>query len=105
MADAHPARYQWRPPDALAQAGIRRRQLLQTPRNALARNAGGAGDRRDATAPQALRFSRRQAPLTFVQKQFQAHKTYLTKFAARAGLRYPPINLGKISRLRRQMSP
>jgi len=35
------------------------RQLLQTPRDALARNAGGTSDRQDATTPQALRFSRR----------------------------------------------
>jgi hypothetical protein len=30
-------------------------------------------------APQALRFSRRQAPLTFVQKRFQAHKTFFDR--------------------------
>jgi hypothetical protein len=66
------------------QAGIRRRQLLQAPRNGLARNASGADDRRDATAPQALRFSRcRQPPLTFVQKRFHAHKTFLDRSCIR----------------------
>jgi hypothetical protein len=45
-------------------------------------NAGGVGDRRDATAPQALRFSC-QAPLTFVQKRFQAHKTFFARSCIR----------------------